>query len=146
MWFIDLIVSHLLSLLTRNPQCSSCPNCCYEYLLTFSSELSHTSPRASDKRLFQDFSKIGMCCLLHSLRSLLLFIAGNSSLCGQHELPEPWAPVASLREHQRIEIPQQISLCNKTIFLEIDCLRSQRPKSFLLVVLVLQTCWLSLWS
>lgn len=47
--------------------------------------------------------------------------------------------MAGLREHQGIEIPQQLSLCNETIFLEIDCLLSWRPKSFLLATLVLQS-------
>lgn len=47
--------------------------------------------------------------------------------------------MVSLREHQGIEIPQLFHLCHKTIFPEIDCLVSWRPKSFLLVTLVLQS-------
>ena len=46
--------------------------------------------------------------------------------------------MAGLGEHQEIEIPQQLYPCNKTIFLEIDCLLSWRPKSLLLATLVLQ--------
>ena len=108
-------------------------------LLTFSCQVSHTYPSSLERRLFQDSSKKGIYCPPSFPEEPGYFASQETVHCaGQHGLAQPWDPVAGLREHQGIEIPQQLCACNKTIFLEIDCLLSWRPKSSLLATPVLQ--------